>query len=67
MSKWVTRQGLGPYLKERLGVNCSESWLSKQKGGDAPPIAGTWGRRIMYDTEECLKWAEARLKPARPE
>ena len=44
-----------PIGRSSLDKLCSPAW---NKG---PPVACQWGKRPLYDPQECLAWAESLL------
>jgi hypothetical protein len=61
-----TRRRLAERLRE-LGYPIGNSTLAKICApaiGQGPPVAAWWGNRPLYDEDEAIAWAEARLRPA---
>jgi hypothetical protein len=68
--KRLTRRQLAAFLRETHGIPLGDSTLDKlcmPTVNRGPPIVGWWGRRPLYDPDEALAWAEARLLPKRQE
>jgi hypothetical protein len=66
--KRLTRKQLGAFLREEHGYPIGDSTLDKlcmPTINQGPPVAGWWGRRPLYDPDEGLAWAEARIKVGR--
>jgi hypothetical protein len=62
-AEFLTRDQLAVYLS-MVGFPITISTLDKLCApaiGDGPPVAKYWGRRPLYDLEQCLAWARARL------
>jgi hypothetical protein len=64
--RYLTRRELADYLTEH-GFPISRSTLDKlampSRGGDsAPPAAGFWGNRALYDPDKALAWAKSRFR-----
>jgi hypothetical protein len=62
----MTRRQIAAYLREQ-GVPVGDSTLDKlcmPTVNEGPPVAAWWGRRPLYDPDEALAWAEARMRPA---
>jgi hypothetical protein len=62
-----TRKQLGERLRE-LGFPIGDSTLAKICApaiGQGPPVAAWWGNRPLYDEDEAVAWAEARLRQDR--
>jgi hypothetical protein len=63
----LTRKQLGARLRER-GYPISDSTLNKLAApaiGEGPPVNAWWNRRPLYDEDEGVAWAEARLSSTR--
>jgi hypothetical protein len=63
----LTRKQLGEQLRE-LGYPIGNSTLVKlcsPSVGAGPPPCARWGRRPLYDLDDAVAWAEARLRPVR--
>jgi hypothetical protein len=66
--KRLTRKELGALLRDECGYPVSDSTLNKlcmATVNEGPPVAGWWGSRPLYDPDEGVAWAEARLKAPR--
>jgi hypothetical protein len=62
----LTRSQAATYLREH-GIPIGDSTLEKlcmRAVNQGPPVAAWWGRRPLYDPDQVLAWAEARLRPA---
>jgi hypothetical protein len=62
----LTRKQLGNRLRER-GYPISDSTLNKLCApaiGEGPPVTAWWGNRPLYDEDEGVAWAEARVREA---
>jgi hypothetical protein len=62
-----TRKQLAERLRE-LGFPIGDSTLAKICApaiGQGPPVAAWWGNRPLYDEDEAVAWAEARLRQDR--
>jgi hypothetical protein len=60
----LTRKQLGERLRER-GYPIGNSTLAKLCApaiGQGPPACAWWGNRPLYDLEDAIAWAEARLR-----
>jgi hypothetical protein len=60
----LTRRQLGEKLR-KLGYPIGNSTLNKICApaiGQGPPIAAYWGSRALYDLNDAIAWAEARLR-----
>jgi hypothetical protein len=63
----LTRKQLGEQLR-KLGYPIGNSTLAKLCApaiSQGPPVAAWWGNRPLYDEDEGIAWAEARLRPTR--
>jgi hypothetical protein len=61
----LTRQQVGAYLRG-CGFPIGDGTLNKlcmPTANEGPPVAAWWGRRPLYDPDEVLTWAEARMRP----
>jgi hypothetical protein len=66
--KRLTRGQAAAYLREH-GIPIGDSTLDKlcmRAVNQGPPVAAWWGRRPLYDPDQVLAWAEARLRLAEP-
>jgi hypothetical protein len=64
----MTRQQLLEHLN-KSGYPIGESTLDKlcmPSNGGGPPVRVWWGKRALYDSDEAIKWAEGRCRPATP-
>jgi hypothetical protein len=66
VDRYLTRSELADYLTER-GFPISRSTIDKlampSRGRDsAPPAAGFWGNRALYDPDKALAWAKSRFR-----
>jgi hypothetical protein len=64
----LTRDQLLVFLHDN-GVPIGRSTLVKLCSpciGGGPPVVAWWGRRPLYDPEQALAWAEARMRTAGP-
>jgi hypothetical protein len=62
----LTRQQLAVFLREEKGFPIGKSTLNKLCSpaiNQGPRACAMWGRRPLYDPEEGIAWAEARLRP----
>jgi hypothetical protein len=60
----LTRKQLGEQLR-KLGYPIGNSTLVKLCApsiGQGPPACAWWGNRPLYDLEDAIAWAEARLR-----
>jgi hypothetical protein len=60
----LTRKQLGEHLR-KLGCPIGNSTLVKLCApsiGQGPPACAWWGNRPLYDLEDGIAWAEARLR-----
>jgi hypothetical protein len=63
-----TRQQLLDFLRDEHDFPIGKSTLDKECApavGKGPPVAAWWGRRPIYDFDEALAWAQARLRSTR--
>jgi hypothetical protein len=61
--KRLTRKQMGKLLREH-GFPIGDGTLDRicsPAQGKGPPIAGWWNGRLLYDPDEALAWAEARI------
>jgi hypothetical protein len=59
----LTRKQLGERLRQH-GYPIGNSTLAKICApaiGEGPPVAAWWGKRPLYDEDDGIAWAEARL------
>jgi hypothetical protein len=62
----LTRKQLAEHLRG-CGFPIGNSALVKICSpaiGQGPPVAAYWGKRPLYDPDQGVAWAEARLRPA---
>jgi hypothetical protein len=67
MAKRYTRKELGAELRKR-GFPISDSTINKLSApsvGRGPPVDGWFGPFALYNLEDGVAWAEARLRPER--
>ena len=66
--KKLLRSEIGPFLRNQHGIPIGDSTIDKECSpsvNKGPPVASWWGRRALYDPNEVLQWAEARLRSTR--
>src|ERR1700678_474995 len=66
--KLHTRKQLAAFLREERGYPIGKSTLDKlcmPTVNHGTPVAGWWGSRPLYDPDEGVAWAEARLRSTR--
>jgi hypothetical protein len=67
--RYLMLRDVPEYLWEQRGFRISHSTLQKLSApgcSQGPPVAGHWGRRVLFDPAEVLRWFDGRLQPARP-
>jgi len=65
----MTRKELAEFLREH-GYPIGNSTLVKlccPAVGQGPPVAAWWGNRPLYNPDDGIAWAEARLRQVDPE
>jgi hypothetical protein len=64
----LTRKELAAFLRDEHGYPVGDSTINKLCAptvNEGPPVVGWWGNRPLYDPDEGVAWAEARLKAVR--